>query len=110
MIIIVWRGLGLLVPVVMLTCVVATNFLVDLVMKNSDYAKWHYWPKALGAVIAAAAVWFLGRYLHGRPGEMVIEKNALAQTERKKVHSLFGIRFEYWAFLPLALSVLGYFV
>jgi hypothetical protein len=110
MFIVVWRGLGIFVPVVMLSSIVATNCIVDLVMRNADYSKWHYWPKALGAVIAAVAVWLIGRYLHSRPGEMVIEKNTVTAVERKKIHSLFGIHFEYWAFLPLAFSVLGYFV
>jgi hypothetical protein len=110
MFIIVWRGLGILVPVVMLACIVCTNLAVDFTLRNPDYSKWHYWPKALGAVLAAAAVWLVGRYLHSRPGEIVIERNSLGPIERKKVHSLFGIRFEYWAFRPLAFSVIGYFV
>ena len=110
MFIVVWRGLGILVPIVMLACIVATNQLVDVLIGSPDYSKWNYWPKAVGAVIAAAAVWFSGRFLHSRPGELVIEKDTLREVVRKKTHSLFGIRFEYWAFLPLAFSILGYFV
>ena len=109
MFIIVWRRLGFLVPIIMITCLVSTNYLVDVAMKDPDYHKWNYWPKALGAVIAALVVWILGRRLNGRSITTLRGKDTPSEP-LKKVHNLFGVDFEYWAFLPLAFSVVGYFV
>ena len=109
MYIIVWRGLGILVPITMITCIASTHYLVDLAMKDPDYAKWNYWPKALGAVIAALAVWILGRRLNGR-SIRTLRGHITPLEPQKKIHNMFGVDFEYWAFLPLAFSVIGYFV
>ena len=108
MYIIVWRGLGILVPIVMIACIVSTNYLVDLAMKDPDYAKWTYWPKALGAVFAALAVWIIGRKLNSR-SIRTLRGHITPSEPPKEIHSMFGIDFEYWAFLPLAFSVIGYY-
>jgi hypothetical protein len=107
---IIWRGLGILVPIIVGVLTVCTSFLVNLIMKNEDYSKWHYWPKALGVVIAAVAVWFVGKYLNSRPGKVVVEKATGKEIVLRKRHDLFYLKFEYWAFILLAFGVIGYFV
>ncbi|OIQ90477.1 hypothetical protein GALL_276160 [mine drainage metagenome] len=107
---IIWRGFGILVPIIAGIFSLGTNYIVDVIMKNDDYSKWHYWPKALGAVLAAGAVWYVGKYLNSRPGKVVIEKTTGRQVVLRKTHDLFFLKFEYWAFVLLAFSVIGYFV
>ncbi|HEX2851941.1 MAG TPA: hypothetical protein VHO24_01795 [Opitutaceae bacterium] len=106
---IIWRGLGILVPLIVAVVFISTLSLVDLAANNTDYSKWHYWPKALGAILAAAAVWFLGRYLNGRPGKVVIEKETGQEITLRSVHDVFFLKFEYWAFVLIAFAVIGYF-
>jgi membrane protein YqaA with SNARE-associated domain len=107
---IIWRGLGILVPIIVGILSVFTAYVVNIAMKNEDYSKWHYWPKALGAILAAVAVWFLGRYLNSRPGIVVVEKDTGKEIVLRKTHDLFYLKFEYWCFVLLAFSVIGYFV
>lgn len=105
---ILFRRLGILVPVLLIGCILATSYIVGLVMDDPDYAKWSYWPKALGAVIAALVLWAVGKWLNRRSLLTLFRESTSLEVEEP--HSLFGIDFEYWGFLPLTFSVVGYFV
>jgi membrane protein YqaA with SNARE-associated domain len=107
---IIWRGLGILVPFVAGGILMLTLYLVDLAMKNPEYSKWHYWPKAVSGILAAAAIWYLGRYLNSRPGKVVVEKDTGQEIEIRKVHDVFFVKFEYWGVIIAIFTVWGYFV
>jgi len=105
---IIWRGLGILVPVIALTFFMGVMAIVDRFMKDDDYSKWNYWPKALGAVAAAVAIWFIGRYLNKyskKPADYPTPEN-----EPRYKHDLFYVPFEYWSLILAAFAVIGYFV
>jgi hypothetical protein len=108
--VVIWRGFGILVPIIVGFMFVLTQYLVNLALKNPDYYRWHYWPKALATLLAAIAVWYVGRYFNGRPGKVVIDNATGREIVRRKIHDLFFVRFEYWAFVLLAFIVIGYFV
>lgn len=107
---IIWRGLGILVPIIAGLVFVGVLKLVDSLIGTGDYSKWNYWPKALAALLAGAAIWFLGRYLNTRPGKVVIDKSTGQEMELRSKNDLFFVPFEYWGIIIGAFAVVGYFV
>lgn len=107
---IIWRGLGILVPIIAVVITLLASLQVNLITGNPDYSKWHYWPKAVGAVAAAVLIWFVGKYLNSRPGKVVIDKNTGREMILRKTHDLFFVKFEYWSFVLVAFAIIGYFV
>ena len=79
---IIWSGLGFLVPVIAFGVLVATQLTLNSA-KGAGFYETHGWAKLLGLVVAGAAVWLLGTYLHSRPAKTLVEKD----TARK---SYFG--------------------
>ncbi len=92
----IWQGLGFLVVIVPLLCVLVMSFLSAAVNLSN-----------LAAVVAAlfmsaAAVFYLGRHLNSRPGRTLVDPATGQSVELRKRHTLFWIPMQYWAF-PLLL-------
>lgn len=107
--ILIWHGLGLLVPTIVGAVFLATVYAVDACVGSDSYCTFHYWPKALALWISAAIVWFLGRFV--RDKKFCVGKD----DEGRKVyavqrHALYYLAFEYWAFVLIALSIVCYFL
>ena len=88
---------------------IAVVYAVDAITKNDSYCSSHYWPKALAMILAAIIIWFLGRFVRNK--KFCVGKDA----EGKKVyavqrHALYLLSFEYWAFVLIALGIVGYWI
>jgi hypothetical protein len=59
----VWRGLGYLVPLLTLLSMVAMEALMRATTGNRHFYQAHGWPKLLGLWIGATVVWLFGRSL-----------------------------------------------
>jgi hypothetical protein len=107
--IIIWHGLGPIIPMIVGAVFIAVVYTVDAITKNDSYCSIHYWPKVVALLISAAILWFIGRYI--RTKKFCVGKD----TEGKKIyaiqrHSLYYLSFEHWAFLLIAFSIAGYWI
>ncbi len=93
----------MLVVIITVVVLVILQGVTGVVSGDPRYSVTHNWVAGLACIISAAAVYFLGRYLNGRKGQMVIDKSTGREIELKKRHDFFFILMEYWA-VPLVVG------
>jgi hypothetical protein len=103
---IIWRGFGLLVPVVVAVFFAGIQTLVNHVMGDPNYWTWNYWPKALAAFVAGLAIWFLGRHLNKKKAADSPTPNDVPPY----YHAFFFIPFEFWGIIIAAFAFIGYYI
>ncbi|GAA4502318.1 hypothetical protein [Pseudaeromonas paramecii] len=104
--IVIWRGWGIAVPVIVVVLVLAMELLVDKVTGTPAFRMQHSWVWLLDVLPAALALWWLGRKLESRPGRVVIDKQTHTEFELKAKHDLFWIPVKWWALPLLGLGLL----
>jgi len=106
---IVWRGYGILVPVLAVLVGFMPLVLAQAVLGDANY---HHYVGVLGlltSLAAAGAIWVLGRTLNGRPGRVLVDPNTGERVELRKRHDLFWIPFEWWSIAAVAFGIFGLF-
>ena len=93
-ILIVWRGLGFLVPIIGFACALLTERAANAIARDDTFYTKQGWPILLAMAIAAAIIWPLGRALNR------YDRNA---------HSFFVLPMEFWALACLAVGVVAAF-
>ncbi|MDP9839021.1 hypothetical protein J2T09_003796 [Neorhizobium huautlense] len=98
---IVWSGLGFLVPAIAFGIWVIMNLMVDGIYGDGADAE-RVVASAIALLLAAPAIWFSGKALES-PGRLVIDK----ETGEEMIlngprHTLFFIPMKYWAFPAIA--------
>ena len=97
-----WRGLGWLVPVIVLGVMILTQLAVDAFYGDGFYTA-NTWPKSAAVILAALSIGLLGFYLnHVKRGSLVDEETGEALGKAPS-HTLFFVPIEYWAVITLAL-------
>lgn len=97
---IVWKGKGILAPILVIGLIFLFNYIVKSIF-GDNYLETHQWPVGVSLIISGILVWYLGKMLN-RHSEMVYMDEVTG--EQKKLgpqNTLFFIRMEYWA--PVAL-------
>jgi hypothetical protein len=89
MIIIVWRGWGILALFIAAGCFLTVELAVRALCQEYQYFQNHGWPKALASWIAAAVLWPVGRLMNQDEGG----------------HDLFFIPVQYWAVIFAVIGV-----
>lgn len=103
---IIWRGLGWLVPVVGFAMMVLTQLAIDSTHGDGFYTA-NTWPKNVAVAAAAVSVGLLGWYLnHVRRGTIVDEESGEVLGKAPS-HNLFFIPVEYWALIIPAVFLLA---
>jgi len=87
----IWSGLGILVPVIAAICIFAADSLG--------------WPKSIFLFIGAIAVTAIGLYLNRLPGRTVIDKATGKEIVLKKKHTFFFVPVVYWGAVLAAFAV-----
>jgi hypothetical protein len=95
--VIIWRGLGFLVLVVVLAIMFGAQYFTQRSFGDA-YWEQQAWPAAAGLAAAGTVCWFLGRKLN-KPARKD------ANPRRPWTHDLFFLRMEWWAFPLAALAV-----
>jgi hypothetical protein len=99
---IVWRGLGWLVPVFVFAALMLSQLSVDTIYGDGFYTA-NTWPKQAALIVAAFAVGVLGIYLNHKRRQLLIDEETGETVGKAPAHSLFFIPVEYWAVVVLAL-------
>lgn len=95
--IIIFRGAGGLVLLFGILAALGMNIVTSTWFDQPNYFQSHSWAQALSLWLAGAACWFMGRYLHSRPGRVLVDKVTGEEVIQRPTHSLFFIKLEYWA-------------
>lgn len=97
---IVWSGLGFLVPAIAFAIWVIMNLMVDGMYGDGADAE-RVVASAIALLLSAPAIWFSGKALEG-PGRVVIDKETGEEMILRPRHTLFFIPMKYWAFPAIA--------
>jgi hypothetical protein len=93
---IVWQGWGCLTIVIGFGALLVAQLLADALFGKSFYPG-NPWLRLVALIAGAVAVWFVGRWLNGRPGRVVIDKATGQEITLRARHTLFFIPMQYWA-------------
>jgi hypothetical protein len=99
---IIWKGWGILVPLITAFLVVITLILFESLMAPETFTKYSNYIMSFGGGLSALAVWVLGKKLNSGAERTLLDETSGEKVTIKANHSLFFINFEYWA-IPLAL-------
>ncbi len=102
---IVWRGLGILAPIIPVAAWIFIPELFKAVFGEMWFKSNYPWVSGLSILAGALAVWFWGRHLNAKKVGSPGGENAEAQAVMKPGHSLFFIRMEYWS-IPFGILAL----
>ncbi|EKE75233.1 hypothetical protein [Gallaecimonas xiamenensis] len=98
---IIWRGLGWLVPVVVVAGFLVGQLLIDAVLGEGFYTS-HPWPKVAAAVWVAVLVAVLGYVLNYKKRPLRTDPESGRQWKAPS-HTLFFIPVEFWSVIVLVL-------
>ena len=101
---IIWRGFGWLVAVIVFGFSLIGNLVCDAVYGQGYYDN-HKWPLAISLFLSAIVCWFLGSHLKKRSDRIVIDKETGKEfVFNQSCHTLFFIPMHFWG--PL-LALIG---
>ena len=98
---VVWRGFGWLVPIVVFGALILSQLTVDALYGEGFYRA-NGWPKQAAFIVAAFFVGCLGFYLNHKKRQILIDEESGEAVGKAPPHSLFFIPIEYWAIIVLA--------
>jgi hypothetical protein len=94
--IIIWRGLGWLVVVMVFGFSLAGNFAFNAIY-GEGYYDHHKWPLAISLFVSGAVCWFLGRRLKARSDRIAIDQETgKVIVVNQSRHTLFFIPMHLW--------------
>lgn len=106
---IIWSGLGILVPIVIGIVYLASDFAIRTILNDSYYFSSHYWPWAFALSFSGFVVFHIARYLERSEAQLLYDPETNEQVVIRRRHSLFFIPIKYWAFLLQAAAVYALF-
>ena len=101
---IIWRGSGGLVIIAGILVCLVTNIVTSKAFDESNYFQAHLWPKLAALGITGLMCWFLGRYLHSRPPQLVLDETTGEEVELKPRHDFMFIKIEYWGVIYILIA------
>ncbi len=102
----IWTGLGFLVAVITFCCLLASEYITEVLSKNDQYYQLHAWPKCIGFLLSGIILTSLGRYLHSKPTRTLIDPQTNEVVLLRPSHTLFFVPMRYWGSALIVLSVI----
>ena len=96
---IIWKGLGFLAILMPVVIVILLQIIFG---DDSIYA-------STGYLLGAIPVWFLGKRLNAGAGQVVVDPQTGQQMTQKAEHTLFWIRMDYAAVIPVVIAIVVFF-
>ncbi|HEY0203130.1 MAG TPA: hypothetical protein VGC15_03140 [Acetobacteraceae bacterium] len=106
---VIWSGWGILVVPVTLLVGGGVTVLFGALLNAAGLGRLAGFALVAGLLAAAAANWWVGRWLNGRPGRVLLDPATGQQVVLRRRHSLFFIPAQWWA-VPLAVAAAIAFV
>lgn len=98
---IIWSGWGILAALIGVGC-----FVIMVSIQRVFAVKDPHVPIIVTALIAAAACWYVGRWLnHPARARILIDKATNREAGWLQRHTLFWIPLQYWALAYIAVAL-----
>jgi hypothetical protein len=93
---IVWRGYGILVVVIIFVSSLGANFLA-LTFGGNGYWETHSWPFAVAMAVAGAGIWLVDWVLSRQPGRTLIDVATNERVVLANARDFFFVPMKWWA-------------
>lgn len=103
--ILIWRGWGLLVPLMMLLFLWFSNLIANGIA-GYNYSESNSWIYSIGLFAVAIPIWFLGKHLNKNSPKFLINVKTNKRQYFPKKHSFFEIPFESCSLLSILLGLM----
>jgi hypothetical protein len=104
-----WRSFGVLVPVIFLLTLVATELTTDAIGGPGYYSR-HELPKKLGCALTAGLIWSVGKWLNRPTGtQSALDRQTGHEIGPPARHTFLHIPKQPWSFGVVALAVCMWF-
>ena len=100
----IWSGLGFLVPIIAFVWMLVTSSAVNAAFHDDEYFGAHAWPGLLVIALSASSAWLLARRLDRQPGRRLVDPATGREVILKPRHSLFFTPPRFW---PLLVILVG---
>lgn len=100
---IVWSGWGALTILILGVVSIVVGAMLQLTFIALGVPQMAFLAFSAGLFAAAAANWFVGKRLNGKPGRELLDPATGERVLLTRRHSLFWIRMEYWS-IPIAIA------
>ena len=98
---VIWRGWGILAPVIPILVWALIPLTLKPLMAEATYQQYFGQMTAISGLMGAVALWYIGRWFNS--GEKtLVDPETGEEVMFKPSHSLFFIKMEYWA-IPFVL-------
>ena len=102
---IIWSGLGFLVPALTFSSLVFAELTTEIIFANENFYQENAWPMAAGFLLAGLVVQVAAKVIKDpEPRMMVVEKTGERVLSGSPRHTFFFIPMKYWAFILPALG------
>ena len=99
---IIWRGLGFLVFVIMVPLVFLFGWILEMIVDRSLPEDTSL---IIGLVVAGIIVWFLGKKLNGGSEKVLVDQETGTAYKMGTRHSLFFIPMQFWGPIFIVIGV-----
>lgn len=106
---IVWRGWGILTPVLGFLIWLLPLAAAEAVLGHGTYSNVSKPLSVLTALAAAGAIWVVGTTLNGVPGRLLVDPRTGEQVVLRRRHDLFFIPMQWWAIVMVLVAIVGVF-
>ena len=104
---IIWKGFGILVPVVTFLILLGTEVTVESAFSDDSYYQLHGWPMFLGFLVSAAAIWLLVEVLEKQNADVSIDELTGEEAHELRSDSFFFIPMRHWPKILVGIGILG---
>ena len=101
----IWKGLGILVPVQFFLITLAFQVGVDAIWGEGFYTD-NSWPKQVAMIVASISLFPVGLWLNRR--QNVVEDSAISEPPPPEParHTFFFVPYQHWMWAGLGLLLL----
>jgi hypothetical protein len=105
MIVIFWRGLGILVLLIVAALGLVAKVIVSLTLRE-EYFGDHKWPFAVSLLASAVSCWFLGSYLEKRPAKIARDEQTGREIYVEPRHEFFFLPIIAWSVILVFIAAI----
>lgn len=107
---IIWSGLGFLVPIVAIACFLITQIVTNSLLNDDRYYTEHGFPKLIAFWIAAVLLFLIGSALSRKQERVLVDKKTGEDVILRPSHTFLFIPIVYWAPVLFVLGIVFLFI
>jgi hypothetical protein len=100
----IWRGAGILVPVIAFAC----SLIGELLTRNlggNEYWDTHSYPLSMALLVAGGLIWATDSYLFRHPGRILRDEQTGERVLLAPKHDFFFMRMRWWTLVCIGFAI-----